>query len=310
MNNYFLGRLITAMVTPFKENDALDYEEAVRLAGFLVETGSDSILLTGTTGESPTLTHEEEFTLFKEVGQALKGSAKIMAGTGSNSTRTAIKSTQEAEKIGVDAILSVVPYYNRPSQEGLYQHFKAIAENTNLPIILYNIPSRTGRNLEPETVTRLSEIKNIIGIKEAAGSVEQMAKIKSLTPQDFVIYSGDDALTLDFMEQGAYGVISVASHCVGKQIKTMMEEFANGNKIIARKIEKELKSIFEILFITTNPTPVKAALNMMGFNVGIPRLPLIEASKEEKEQIFNVLKNLSLVGANDRSPLQKKPSGI
>ncbi|MFA5879621.1 MAG: 4-hydroxy-tetrahydrodipicolinate synthase [Candidatus Margulisiibacteriota bacterium] len=293
MSNRFLGRLITAMVTPFNEKDEVDYAEAIKLAEFLIHNGSDSILLTGTTGESPTLTHDEEFTLYQELVKALKGKTKIMAGTGSNSTRTAINSTQNAEKFGVDAILQVVPYYNRPNQEGLYQHFKLIAENTSLPVLLYNIPGRTGRNLEPETIARLSEIKN--SIKEAAGSVDQVAKIRSLTSDDFIIYSGDDNLTLSFMEKGAFGVCSVASHIVGSQIKEMINEFTLENYHDAKEIEKSLMPIFEILFITSNPIPLKAALNMMGFKVGKPRLPLIEANMEEKIKIKEILTQLKLI---------------
>lgn len=295
MTNRFLGRLMTAMVTPFNEKDEVDYTEAIKLGEHLLHTGSDSLLLTGTTGESPTLTHEEEFTLYDEMVKAFKGKTKILAGTGSNSTKTAIKSTQMAEKIGADATLQVVPYYNRPSQEGLYQHFKLIAENTNLPVLLYNIPGRTGRNLEPETIARLSEIKNIIGVKEAGGSVEQVEKIRELTNDDFIIYCGDDSLTLPFMERGAFGVISVASHIVGAQIKEMITEFTLENYHEAKEIEKLLMPIFEVLFITTNPIPLKAALNMMGFKVGKPRLPLIEATADEKNRIKEALVSLKIL---------------
>lgn len=294
MNTQF-GRLITAMITPFTVDDQVNYDEAVRLANYLVDHGTDTVLLTGTTGESPTLTHDEEFELYRIVRQNLKNNAKIMVGTGSNCTRTAIQSTQQAEKIGADVSLQVVPYYNKPSQEGMYQHFKAIAESTALPIILYNIPGRTSKNMEPETIARLAEIKNIIGIKEAAGSVDQAEKIRQLTPKEFVIYSGDDALTLDFMEKGAFGVISVASHCCGTQIKAMIEKFASGQKAEARQIEKTLLDIFKVLFITANPVPVKAALTMMGFQVGKPRLPLVEATSDEIAQIKAVLQSSGII---------------
>jgi 4-hydroxy-tetrahydrodipicolinate synthase len=286
------GRLITAMVTPFNQNGEVDYKEAIKLGHHLVDNGTSTILLTGTTGESPTLTHEEEFTLFETMVKEFKGKAYIMAGTGSNNTQTAINSTKKAEAFGVDITLQVVPYYNKPSQEGMYQHFKAIANNTSLPIILYNIPGRTSKNMEPETIARLAKIPNIVGIKEAAGSVEQVTKIKALVPDDFLIYSGDDGLTLDFIQEGACGVISVGSHCAGSKIKEMINTFISGNTDKAREIEKQLMPLFDVLFITANPTPVKAALNMIGFNVGIPRLPLIEATEEEKIKIENVLKAL------------------
>ena len=289
------GRLMTAMITPFNEKGEVDYKEAIKVAEFLVETGTDTIVLAGTTGESPTLTHEEEFTLFKTIRDAVGSRVKLMAGTGSNCTRTAIASTKEAEKLGLDASLQVVPYYNRPSQEGLYQHFKAIAESVKFPILLYNIPGRTGRNMEPETIARLAEIPNIIGIKEAAGSVEQVAKIRQLTPPDFLIYSGDDGLTLAFMKEGAYGVVSVASHCVGRQIKDMMTLFAAGNQKEAYQIEDNLNPIFKVLFINSNPAPLKYALHAMGFKVGIPRLPLVEVTPNEKDQIAAVLQALEIV---------------
>lgn len=295
MINTQFGRVITAMITPFTDNDEVSFDEAVRLANYLINSGSDTILLTGTTGESPTLTHEEEYQLYKTIRANIPKKAKIMAGTGSNCTRTAILATQQAEKLGADASLQVVPYYNKPSQEGMYQHFKAIAESTDLPIVLYNIPGRTAKNMEPETIARLAQIKNIIGIKEAAGSIEQVQKIRQLTPPEFVIYSGDDCLTLDFMEEGAYGIISVASHIAGQQIKAMIEKFVHNKKIEARQIETILKPLFEVLFITANPVPVKAALRMNGFKVGKPRLPLVDVTPEEANQIKAVLEQLQLI---------------
>ncbi len=296
MKNPF-GRLITAMVTPFHADKTVNYDEAVRLAHFLVETGSDTVLLAGTTGESPTLTAEEELELFRVVVHALKGKAKVMAGTGSNCTATAVEATQNAEKMGVDGVLQVVPYYNKPSQEGIYQHFKAVSEATRLPIVLYNIPGRTSRNMEPETMGRLAKMETIIGVKESAGSVIQVEEIRKVVPKNFVIYSGDDGLTLPFMEHGAYGVISVASHCAGTQIKEMVDAFAKGDKKEAYALEKKLEALFEVLFITSNPTPVKAALAMMGFKVGGLRLPLIEATPEEKAKIRAVLAPLVVLKA-------------
>ena len=282
------GRIITAMATPFDHNGDVNYPEAIRLAQHLYDTGTDAIVLAGTTGESPTLTHDEEFQLFKEIRTAFP-KKKISAGTGSNCTRTAIESTREAAELGVDGVLQVVPYYNRPSQEGCYQHFKAVAETTALPILLYNIPGRTGRNLEPETVARLAELPTIIGIKESAGSAQQAQKIRDLCPADFLIYSGDDALTLDFMQCGAVGVVSVAAHIVGPQMAAMISAFVAGNHDEARRIESILKPVFDVLFITSNPTPLKAALTMLGFGVGIPRLPLVPATVAEVAQIAEVV---------------------
>ena len=293
MMNLQFGRLMTAMMTPFDDNGALNIDEAIRIGEHLVETGTDTILLAGTTGESPTLTHDEEFLLFQTFVTHFKERVKIMAGTGSNSTATAIASTKKAEALGVDAVLQVVPYYNKPSQEGLYQHFKAISEASSLPILLYNIPGRTGINMAPETMARLAEIKTVFGVKEAAGDPEQVSAIRQATPDEFLIYSGDDGLTLSFMERGACGVVSVASHCAGAQIKAMMEAFVSGQADDAYTIQDRLKALFEVLFITSNPTPLKAAMSMMGFQAGVPRLPLVSATEEEYRQIEAVIQGLS-----------------
>jgi 4-hydroxy-tetrahydrodipicolinate synthase len=296
------GRVLTAMVTPFKKDMSVDYGMAEKLALHLIANGSDGLVLHGTTGESPTLTHEEEFELYRVVVKALKGlpagrqgKAAVIAGSGSNSTATTIHSTKEAERIGVDGAMIVVPYYNRPPQEGLYQHFKAVADNTGLPLIIYNIPSRTGRNMEPETVARLAKIKNYAGIKEAAGDLEQVSKIRSLTPKEFLIWSGDDNMTIPIMERGGYGIISVISHVAGKLVKEMVEAQARGDKAKAAEINKKLEPLYKAAFITTNPIPIKAALEMVGFNCGKPRLPLIEANSDEKETIRKVLLELKLL---------------
>ncbi|RAP33102.1 4-hydroxy-tetrahydrodipicolinate synthase [Candidatus Marinamargulisbacteria bacterium SCGC AG-410-N11] len=287
-----LGRLITAMVTPFNDDFSLNIDETIKLANYLVDNGTDTVLLAGTTGESPTLTHNEEYSIFKEVSRSLAGKAKVMAGTGSNCTQTAIESTQAAEKCGVDSILQVVPYYNKPSQEGMYQHFKAVADSTSLPILLYNIPGRTGINMEPETMARLADIDNIIGVKEAAGSVDQVKAIRQETPDDFLIYSGDDGLTLDFMEAGACGVVSVAAHCVGLEIQSMMSAFVDGDQEKARSIQDRLNRLFDVLFITSNPVPVKVALSLMGHAVGPTRLPLVSATPDEISKIQDVLNSV------------------
>jgi 4-hydroxy-tetrahydrodipicolinate synthase len=289
------GSVITAMITPFLKTGNVDYSEACRLAVWLCAHGSDSILLAGTTGESPTLTHDEELTLFKEVKKAIGSKGKVIAGTGSNSTVTAVEATKKAEKAGVDGILQVVPYYNKPQQEGMYLHFKAVAENTSLPIILYNIPGRTGVNMLPETTARLAEIPNIIALKAACGNVEQIKKTRELCPKDFLIYSGDDILTLDILKVGGCGVISVASHIAGLEIKKMIGLYTNGDNPGAETLNTKLQSLFKVLFITTNPSPVKYACSLLGFKVGIPRLPLVEPTEEEKKKIKDVLVELKLV---------------
>jgi len=288
------GRVMTAMATPFDSKGDINLKESIRLAHYLVETGTDTLVLAGTTGESPTLTHAEEAALFRAIVTDLKGKAKIIAGAGSNSTKTAIDASKRAHEIGVDGLLQVVPYYNRPSQEGLYQHFKAIAEATPLPILLYNIPGRTGRNMEVDTIRRLAQIPTIIGNKESAGSVEQVRQQRLATPKDFLIYSGDDGLTLDFIKAGAYGVVSVAAHCVGAHIQTMINMMLSGDESGAYALQKQLEPLYEALFMTTNPVPVKAALEMMGFEMGNVRLPLVPLTVEEKTQLYTVLEKYNL----------------
>jgi len=213
-----LGRLLTAMVTPFNEGGAVDYEQGKKLALALLESGSDGVVVVGTTGESPTLIRAEELRLFREVKSAVGDRGAVIAGTGSNSTAEALETTKEAEKIGVDACLLVVPYYNKPTQEGLYEHYKTVAQSTSLPCILYNVPSRTVVNLSADTTIKLSRIDNIIGVKEASGNFEQISRIISNTDDDFFVWSGNDSDTLPMLALGGYGVISVASHLVGNQI--------------------------------------------------------------------------------------------
>ena len=283
-----LGPLITAMITPFNPDESINYDEAIRITKHLVDTGTDCILLSGTTGESPTLTHDEEFALYRTIISELSNTP-IMVGTGSNCTKTAIRSTQEAEKLGAHASLQVVPYYNKPSQDGLFAHFKAIADNTSLPIMLYNIPGRTGTNMTPETIAKLAEIPNIFALKEAAGSVEQFKQINRLVPSDFQLYSGDDGLTLEFMKNGAVGVVSVASHIAGKKISAMMTAYSSGDMQTAQSLHDELSALFDVLFITSNPSPVKYALSTLGFNPGNPRLPLVPVTAAEQRQIDSVL---------------------
>lgn len=290
------GRVIAAMVTPLAEDGSVNYAVAEQLAAHLVENGNDGLLLCGTTGESPTLSWAEEYELFQVVKQAVGGKAKIIAGTGSNSTSEAIAATQKAAKLDLDGSLQVVPYYNKPPQAGLYQHFKAIAEACpDLPMMLYNIPGRTSRNLEPETVANLAQISNIVAIKEASGNVEQACKIRCLTPASFAIYSGEDVLTLPLLTVGSVGVVSVASHLVGKEMQAMIQAFRTGDNQLATSIQLKLLPLFEALFITTNPIPIKAALNLQGWQVGSLRTPLCELQADLVENLKTILKELSLI---------------
>jgi 4-hydroxy-tetrahydrodipicolinate synthase len=289
-----LGRLITAMVTPFNEEGEVEYEQAKRLALALLNSGSEGVLVVGTTGESPTLIREEELHLFSEVKSAVGERGTVIAGTGSNSTAEALEATKEAERIGVDACLLVVPYYNKPTQEGLYQHFKTIAESTSLPCILYNVPSRTVVSLSADTVIKLSQIDNIIGIKEASSNLGAISKIISNTKKDFLVWSGNDGDTLPILTIGGYGVISVASHLVGNQIREMIYSFINGKTSEAANIHRRLMPLVNALFIVSNPIPIKYALNHIGFNVGKPRLPLIEPDEKSAVTIRDTLKNYKI----------------
>lgn len=292
------GRVLTAMITPFKEDGSVNYAVAEKLAIHLVEQGSDALVVCGTTGESPTLSWDEEYELFKVVQQAVSGKAKIIAGTGSNSTKEAIAATQKADKLELDGTLQVVPYYNKPPQAGLYQHFRAIAEaSPNLPLMLYNIPGRTGQNLLPETVARLSEIPNIIAIKEASGNLDQVSQVRRLTPPEFEIYSGDDSLTLPMLAVGAQGVVSVASHLVGQLLQQMIQSFEQGKVQSAVQIHLKLFPLFKGLFVSTNPIPVKAALRLQGWQVGTTRLPLEEESSTLNQTLQDIMASLGLLEA-------------
>ncbi|MBW4511363.1 MAG: 4-hydroxy-tetrahydrodipicolinate synthase [Scytonematopsis contorta HA4267-MV1] len=290
------GRVLTAMVTPFKEDGSVNYDLAASLAINLANNGSDTLVVCGTTGESPTLSWEEEYRLFSVVLEAVAGKAKVMAGCGSNSTKEAIAATQKAARIGIHGTLQVVPYYNKPPQSGLYQHFQAIAQAVpDTPLLLYNVPSRTGQNLLPDTVAQLAEIGNIVGVKEASGNLDQVSEIRRLTPNEFQIYSGDDSLTLPMLAVGAKGVVSVASHIVGNQLQQMIQSFSAGKVQIATEIHLKLFPLFKALFITANPIPVKAALKIQGWNVGSTRPPLCEAPVEVNHKLEVVMKELALI---------------
>jgi 4-hydroxy-tetrahydrodipicolinate synthase len=274
------GRVLTAMVTPFDEAGAVDYEQAKQLARALIDSGSDGLVLSGTTGESPTLTTEEKLRLFREVRSAIGDRATIVAGTCNYNTRESIELSAEAADVGVDGILGTVPYYNKPPQDGLYAHFKAIAEAVDLPMILYNVPSRTATNMLPETTIRLSRIENIVGIKEASGNFDAIAQIIEESRPGFKVWSGDDIATLPILALGGYGIVSVASHLVGRQIQEMVADHVAGRPDQAAAIHRRLRPFFNSLFVTTNPIPLKYALGRVGLPVGRPRLPLIEADEK------------------------------
>ena len=289
------GRLLTAMVTPFDEQMEVDYEQAKKLALHLIEHGNDGIVVAGTTGESPTLSAEEKLKLFQVVKETVGDRALVIAGTGSYNTKESVELTIAAEKTGVDGIMLVVPYYSKPSQEGLYQHFKTIAAATKLPVLLYNIPGRTGINLEPATIARLAEISNIVAVKEASGSLDQVTRIKELAPVDFVIYSGDDALTLPILSVGGDGIISVVGHVAGDEIKQMVNCYVEGKVQEAAQWHVKLYDLFKTMFITANPVPIKYALNLLGVNVAGVRLPLVGASAEHQAAIKSSLEQMNLL---------------
>ncbi|MDQ0973842.1 4-hydroxy-tetrahydrodipicolinate synthase [Neobacillus niacini] len=289
------GQVLTAMVTPFDQHGEIDYHAARTLVNFLIDNGTDGLVVAGTTGESPTLTTEEKISLFKFVVEVAAGRVPVIAGTGSNNTRASISLTKQAEEAGVDGIMLVAPYYNKPSQEGLFQHFKAIAEATSLPVMLYNIPGRCAVNISVETIVRLSEINNIVAVKEASGNLDAMAEIINHTPDTFTLYSGDDGLTLPVLAIGGAGVVSVASHVIGNQMQEMVTLFKNGRVQEAAVLHRSLLPIMKALFMAPNPTPVKAALNMQGVQVGDVRLPMIPLNDDEKSALQKVLPINSLV---------------
>jgi 4-hydroxy-tetrahydrodipicolinate synthase len=285
------------MVTPYKDTGEIHYDEVARLASYLADNGTDGLVVCGTTGESPTLTWEEEFELFRVVRDAVGGKAAVIAGTGSNSTQEAIHATQKAAKLQLQGSLQVVPYYNKPSQAGLYQHFKMIAEASDMPIMLYNVPGRTGVSLQPETIARLAELPAIVAIKEASGNMDAVSAIRRSTPDPFAIYAGDDSLTLPMLALGASGVVSVASHLVGSQLQQMILAFEKGQYREALAVHQSLFPLFKALFIDTNPVPIKAALALTGWQVGSVRPPLSPLSERLSEQLREVMEELGLLGS-------------
>ena len=285
----YFGRLLTAMVTPMFSDGRVDYNGAEELAHYLVEHGSDGIVVAGSTGESATLSREEKLELFRVVAGAVGKKAHVIAGTGSNDTAASIEITRAAERTGVHGAMLVGPYYNKPPQEGFYQHFAAIAAQTELPLIIYNVPGRTASNILPATVARLADIPNIVALKEASGQMEQVSELMSVLPPDFTVYSGDDSLTLPMMAVGTHGVISVAGHVIGQEMQQMMAAFQAGNVAKAAQLHRKLLPFFKVIFITTNPIPIKAAVGLKGLPAGPARLPLIAPTPAELEKIRIVM---------------------
>lgn len=288
------GRLLTAMVTPFNARGEVDYAQAKKLARALLAAGSDGLVVSGTTGESPTLSVEEKLRLFAEIRSAVDKKITIVAGTGNYNTRESIELTREAEKTGVDACLLTVPYYNKPTQEGLYEHFKAIATKTKLPCIVYNVPSRTITNLSAETTIKLSQIDNIVGVKEASADFTQIARIIDGADKDFIVYSGNDGDTFNVMSLGGYGVIGVVTHLIGLQYHRMIDCMMEGKIAEAAKLHRSFIPLVNAMFLVGNPMPIKYALNYIGFRVGKPRLPLTEPDEKTRSAIEAVLKKYKI----------------
>jgi 4-hydroxy-tetrahydrodipicolinate synthase len=289
------GSVITAMVTPFRDDFGFDLEGAQALTRDLLANGSDGLVVAGTTGEGPTLSHAEKERLFRAVVEAAEGRGKVICNTGTYNTEESIDLTRMAQAAGADAVLAVTPYYNRPPQRGLIAHFTKIAQSSDLPVILYNIPGRTACVIEADTLLRLAEVENIVGVKDSTGDFQTAGRIISETPDDFDLYSGDDWATFPLVCMGAAGIVSVASHLVGREIKEMVELATSGDVTSAWKIHARLLPLFKGLFITSNPIPVKAALEIAGRPVGPPRLPLVEATPEERTKIEESMREAGVV---------------
>lgn len=290
---YDAGELITAMVTPFNEKKEVDYKALERIVRHLIEQKTDGLVISGSTGECPTLTLEEEQEILYCVKATVSGQCKVIMGAGSNSTDTAIKSSKKAQELGADAILSVVPYYNKPTQQGLIEHFGAIAKSVDIPIILYNIQSRTGIDMAPSTIAFLAkEYSNIVGVKQSNPNLDLISEIKMLCPEDFVIYSGDDSLTLPMLSIGAHGVVSVASHVIGNEIKSMIRNYKTGSIVAACNMHKVLYPLFKKIFMAPNPTPIKALLSKLGLIENQVRRPLTELDEVARLELLECLEKV------------------
>lgn len=286
------GKVATAMVTPFDHKGNIDFEKTTQLINYLISNGSDALVIAGTTGESPTLSTEEKLALFRHSVKVVDGRVPVVAGTGSNNTYASIELTKKAEEIGVDAIMIVAPYYNKPNQEGLYQHFKTIAQSTELPVMLYNIPGRSVINMSVDTIVRLAELPNVVALKDASGDLDAMTAIIAQTSDDFALYSGDDGLTLPVLAIGGTGIISVASHIIGNEMQEMVKLYESGNSKEAAKIHQRIVPVMKSLFAAPSPTPVKTALQLKGLDVGSVRLPLVPLTEEERQTLVSTLNTL------------------
>jgi 4-hydroxy-tetrahydrodipicolinate synthase len=286
------GRVSTAMVTPFDKKGHIDFTKTTQLINHLIENGTESLVVAGTTGESPTLSKEEKLALFQHVVKVVNKRVPVIAGTGSNNTYASIELTKKAEQLGVDAIMLVAPYYNKPNQEGLYQHFKAVAESTSLPVMVYNIPGRAVVNIAPDTVVRLSSIPNIVAVKEASGDLNAMSYIIANTPEDFLLYSGDDGITVPVLSIGGVGIVSVASHIIGNEMQDMIQAFLKGENHTAAKMHQKLLPIMQGLFAAPSPAPVKTALQLKGLDVGSVRLPLVSLTEQERKTLTDLINTL------------------
>jgi 4-hydroxy-tetrahydrodipicolinate synthase len=289
------GSVLTAMVTPFREDHAVDLDGAQELATYLLDHGSDGVVVAGSTGESPTLTHKEKAELFRAVGEVVRGKGHLICGTGTYSTAETLELTQAAEDAGADGLLVVTPYYNKPPQRGLVAHFEHIADATELPIIAYNIPGRTASRIEHATMLRLAQRPNIVAVKDSTGDFKGVSKLIAEAPPSFEIYCGDDWATFGYVCLGAVGVVSVGSHLVGPQIHQMVDLVEGGDVTAARKIHESLSALFNALFVTSNPIPLKAALELVGRPAGVPRLPLVPATSEERDRVRKALEDAGLL---------------
>jgi 4-hydroxy-tetrahydrodipicolinate synthase len=289
------GAVVTAMVTPFHQDHSLDLDGAQTLARHLLDHGTDSIVVAGSTGESPTLSHREKLDLFRAVVEAAQGIGKVVCGTGTYNTAETIELSREAQELGADGLLVVTPYYSKPPQRGLLEHFTQVASAVDLPVIAYNIPGRTGIRLEHETLLQMVEVPNIVAVKDSTGDFQAISKLISEAPADFEVYSGDDWATFGYLCLGAVGVVSVAAHVVGDRIHHLTDLVLSGDIPAARKVHEELSPLFNALFITTNPIPVKTALEILGLPAGPPRLPLVPATKDERGRIEKALSDARLL---------------
>jgi 4-hydroxy-tetrahydrodipicolinate synthase len=287
------GQVMTAMVTPFDSKGNIDFSKTTKLVNYLIGHGTEGLVATGTTGESPALTAEEKIAFFRHIVKVTEGKVPVIAGTGSNNTRASVELTKKAEKTGVDGIMIVAPYYNKPDQEGMYRHFKTIAESTKLPVMIYNIPGRSVVNMSVGTIVKLSEIENIVAVKESSGDLGQMSEIIRLTSDDFLLYSGDDAFTLPVLSIGGNGVVSVASHVIGDEMQELVNSYKSGDIQKAALLHRRLLPLMRELFAAPSPSPVKTALQMKGFDVGGVRLPLIPLDDKQRLSLQRVLDTIS-----------------